>query len=272
MRTHRVRGGGGVQLHVVEAGNPRGRPSLFIHGTSQCWLQWSLQLNSGLADSYRLIALDMRGHALSEKPHDAYGDSKLWANDVNAVIQALNLDHPVLSGWSYGPLVILDYIRHYGQNQIGGIQFIGGITKLGSDDAMSVLTPEFLSLVPQLFSADVETSVCGLTALLRLCFARKPSDSEMYQMLGYNVSVPPYVRQGMFSRACDNDDLLPKIRKPVLITHGGADAIVKPAIVDQHKTAIPHAQVDLVPNAGHAGFWDDAPGFNERLRVFCEKL
>jgi hypothetical protein len=23
-----------------------------------------------------------------------------------------NLDHPVLSGWSYGPLVFLDYIRH----------------------------------------------------------------------------------------------------------------------------------------------------------------
>jgi non-heme chloroperoxidase len=272
MKTHRVTGGGGVQLHVAETGNHSGRPILFIHGTSQCWLQWTLQLNSSLADSYRLIALDMRGHGLSEKPRDAYGDSKLWADDINAVIQALNLDRPVLSGWSYGPLVILDYIRHYGEEQVGGIHFIGGITKLGSDEAMSVLTPEFLSLVPQLFSAEVETSVCGLTGLLRLCFARKPSDSEMYQMLGYNVSVPPYVRQGMFSRAFDNDDLLPKIRKPVLITHGGADAIVKPAIVDQHKTAIRHAQVHLVASAGHAVFWDDTTGFNERLRAFCEKL
>ena len=44
-------------------------------------------------------------------------DSKLWADDVNAVIEALSLDHPILCGWSYGPLVILDYIRHYGEDE-----------------------------------------------------------------------------------------------------------------------------------------------------------
>ena len=59
------------RLQVVEAGNPRARPILFIHGTSQCWLQWTLQLNSSLADSYRLIALDVRSHGLSDKPRDA---------------------------------------------------------------------------------------------------------------------------------------------------------------------------------------------------------
>jgi pimeloyl-ACP methyl ester carboxylesterase len=90
-------------------------------------------------------------------------------------------------------------------------------------------------------------------------------------MLGYNVSVPPYVRQGLLSRSFDNDDLLPKIRKPVLITYGAADAIVKPAAVDRHKAAMPHAQLQLM-NTGHAAFWDDAAGFNERLRAFCESL
>lgn len=31
-----------------------------------------------------------------------------------------------------------------GEDQIGGLQFDGAVTKLGSDEAMSVLTPEFL--------------------------------------------------------------------------------------------------------------------------------
>jgi non-heme chloroperoxidase len=91
-------------------------------------------------------------------------------------------------------------------------------------------------------------------------------------MLGYNLSVPPYVRQGLLSRSFHNDDLLPKIRKPVLITHGTADAIVKSAAVDQHRAAMPHAQVQLMANRGHAVFWEDAAGFNERLRAFCESL
>jgi pimeloyl-ACP methyl ester carboxylesterase len=214
----------------------------------------------------------MRGHGFSDKPQDAYNNSKLWSDDVNAVILGLNLEHPVLSGWSYGPLVILDYIRHYGEDKLGGLQFVGAVTKLGSEEAMSVLTPEFLAVVPQFLSTDAETSVRGLGGLLQLCFARQPSCSEYYLMLGYNVSVPPHVRQGLFSRSFHNDDLLPKIRKPVLITHGTADAIVKPAVVDQHKAAMPHAQTHLMANAGHAAFWDDAAGFNERLRAFCEGL
>ncbi len=214
----------------------------------------------------------MRGHGLSDKSRDAYNDSKVWADDINAVIQALELDHPVLSGWSYGPLVFLDYIRHYGEGRVGGLQFIGAVTKLGSQEAMSVLTPEFLGVVPQFLSTDAETSVRGLEGLLRLCFAQEPSASELYLMLGYNVSVPPYVRQALFSRSISNDDLLPKICKPVLITHGAADAIVKPTAVDQHKAAMPRAQVQLMANTGHAAFWDDASAFNERLHAFCESV
>ena len=272
MKTHKITGGGSVQLHVIERGNPQGRPILFLHGVSQSSLTPNLQMNSSLADSHRLVAMDLRGHGFSDKPHDAYSDSKLWADDINAVIQSLNLDHPVLSGWSYGPLVFLDYIRHYGEDEIGGLQIVGGITKLGSSEATSVLTPEFLSVVPQFLSTDAETAARGLEGLLRLCFVRKPSPSELYLMLGYNLSVPPYVRQGMFSRSFHNDDLLPTISKPVLITHGAADAIVKPAAVEQHKASMRHAQTQLVPNVGHGVFWDDAAGFNKRLHAFCESL
>ncbi len=270
MKTHTVTGGGGVKLHVVETGNPKGRPILFVHGISQCCLQWNRQLNSSLADRYRLVALDIRGHGLSDKPKDAYGDAKLWADDINAVIQSLNLDHPVLSGWSYGPLIMLDYVRHYGEDHIAGMQFVGGVTKLGSEAAMSVLTPEFLGFVPQFLSTDGETCTRGLAGLLRNCFASKLSDADFYFMLGYAVTTPPYVRQGMFSRAFDNDDLLPKIRKPVLITHGVADAVVKVSAADQHKAALPHAQMQLMPNLGHGPFWDDTRAFNDRLDAFCK--
>jgi len=272
MKTHRIIGGGGTQLHLIETGNSQGRPIVFIHGFSQCWRAWSRQLSSELAGDYRLIAMDLRGHGLSDKPREAYSESRLWADDVHAVIQVLDLDHPILCGWSYGPIVILDYIRHYGEDAIGGVHFVSGITKLGSDEAISVLTPEFLTLVPGFFANDVEESVRSLQSLLRMCFAQVPSDEDLYFMLGYNVSVPPYVRQGLFSRFVDNDDLLSKIRKPVLITHGTADAIVKPAAAEHQKAGIVHAQLQMIANAGHAPFWDDAPEFNQALRVFIRKV
>jgi non-heme chloroperoxidase len=272
MKHHTITGGDEVQLHVVETGNPGGRPILFIHGLSQCWLAWGRQLNSDLADRYRLVAMDMRGHGLSEKPRDGYDDSRLWADDVDAVLRALTLDRPILCGWSYGPLVILDYVRHYGEEALGAMTFVDGITKLGSEEAASVLTPEFLNLVPGFFSTDVEQSTQSLQSLLRLCFAEEPATEDLYLMLGYNVAVPPYVRQALLSRSFDNDDLLPTLRKPVLIVHGDRDAAVKPAVVDQHRASLSHAEVAVMPNVAHAPFWDDAPAFNGRLRTFCERL
>jgi non-heme chloroperoxidase len=273
MKFHRVTGGGGTQLNVVESGNPKGCPILYIHGFSQCWLQWSRQINSDLAQDHRLVAMDMRGHGLSDKPLAGYEDSKMWADDVNAVIETLELGNPVLCGWSYGPLVILDYVRHYGEERVGGLHFVGGATKLGNEEALAALTPEFLGLVPGFFSTDVNESVRGLDGLLRLCFSREPAIEDLYLMLGYNVSVPPYVRQALLSRSINNDDILPTIRKPVLITHGAQDAIVKPTVVDQHKASIAHAEIQMMQNAGHdAAFWDDAASFNRRQREFAARL
>ena len=270
LQHHKVTGGGGVQLHAVETGNAKGRPIVFIHGFSQCGMTWSRQLNSDLADTFRLVSVDLRGHGLSGKPLEAYGDSKMWADDVHSLIRALNLDHPVLSGWSYGPLVILDYIRHYGEGDIRGANFIGGVTKLGSEDAASVLTPEFLGLIPGFFSTDAQESVQALTSLVRMCFARDLSDEEFYLMLGFNVSVPPYVRQALFSRAFDNDDLLPKIRKPVLISHGSVDKVVSLTVNDRQMNHLTNTQMHVMGNAGHACFWDEPAAFNERLRMFVE--
>jgi non-heme chloroperoxidase len=267
-----ITGGGGVRLHVVEAGNPTGRPILFVHGFSQSWLSWRRQMFSDLANDYRLVALDLRGHGQSDKPREGYADRLLWADDMAAVMRALHLEQPVLCGWSYGPIVILDYIRQYGEDNVAGLSFVDGLTKLGSDDALSVLSPELLGLVPGLFATETDESVRSLTSLLRMCFVREPTPEDLYLMLGYNLNVPPHVRRALFSRSLDNDDLLPRIRKPVQVVHGAEDAVVKPSTVDQHKAGIAHAQVQLMPGAGHAPFWDDAATFNRHLRAFCESL
>ena len=272
MKHHTIIGGGGTRLHLVEAGEPRGPSILFLHGCSQSWLTWDRQLRSELARRYRLVALDLRGHGSSERPSDGYDDSRMWADDVHAVIRGLELDQPILCGWSYGPLVILDYVRHYGEKLIGGIHMVGAVTKLGSEAAAAALSAEFLAIVPGLFSRDVDEAVGALQTLLQLCFVREPEEPDRYTMLGFGVSVPPFVRQALLTRVVDNDDLLPTIAKPVLITHGARDAIVRPEVVAQHRSLLSHAQVDIMPGAGHAPFRDDAERFNQRLGAFREEV
>ena len=272
MKAHMVTGGGGIKLHVEETGNPNGRPMLFIHGFSQCRLAWTKQLTSDLADEFRLVALDIRGHGLSEKPRDAYGDSQLWAQDIQAVISTLGLDRPVLVGWSYGGVIICDYLRFYGEDRIGGINLVGAVTKLGSDEALAVIGAGLLTIAPGLFSNDVQESVRALQAFIRMCVYAEPTLADFYFFLGYNTIVPPNVRQGLFSRTLNNDDLLPRIQRPVLITHGEEDALVLLEAPRQHAAAMPHAQMSWYPQVGHAPFWENATRFNRELREFARAM
>ena len=142
--------------------------------------------------------------------------------------------------------MILDYIRHQGEDGIGGVNFVAGVTKLGSDEATSVITPEFLGFVPGFFATDTEESVRSLESFLRLCFSREPSAAKLYLMLGYNVLVPPYVRQALFSA------LVRQRRTPPQDPQAGAadprrrDAVLSPAVVDRHKAGMAHAQVHLM--------------------------
>ncbi len=267
MQADKVEGGGGLLIHVEDHGNPYGPPILFIHGFSQCRLCWNKQINSPLADSHRLVTMDLRGHGRSEKPRDVYGDSALWADDVAAVIKALDLDRPVLCGWSYGGTVICDYLRHHGEDAIGGINLVGAVSKLG-DPVIPYLGEPFTSIIPGFFSDDVEESSATLQRFMRICVAAEPTPEDFYFFLGYNMIVPPYVRYGLFARSLDNDDLLPGLKAPVLITHGEDDAVVLLSMGEHNKTLISQASMSVYPGIGHAPFWENPARFNAELNDF----
>ena len=85
------------------------------------------QYKGELQSEFRVVAVDLRGHGMSEAPLQAeqYTDGDKWADDVAAIIDQLKLDRPILVGWSYGGFVISDYVRKHGQNKIAGIHFVG---------------------------------------------------------------------------------------------------------------------------------------------------
>jgi pimeloyl-ACP methyl ester carboxylesterase len=271
MKTYTVTGGDGIKLYVEETGNPNGKPILFIHGFSQCRLCWNKQLHSDLAQDFRLVTMDIRGHGLSEKPKDAYGDSRLWADDVHAVITTLGLQQPVLSGWSYGGVIICDYLRYYSEDAVTGLHFVGATTKMG-ERFQPFTGKEVGGTISGLLSTVVEESVAAVQSFVRLCVKEPPTPEDLYFFLGYNLIVPPYVRLGLLSRNLDNDDLLAKLRKPVLITHGVDDAIVLLNMARHNAERIPHAQTSYYPNVGHAPFWEDAERFNRELRAFVSAV
>lgn len=160
LREYEIRGGGEIRLHAREWGNPEGPAILFVHGWSQCDQCWSSQVNSQLAAAFRVVTFDIRGHGMSEKPLDpsCYADERLWAEDLAAVIDQTRLERPVVVAWSYGGLIVTDYVRAHGDAAIGGIDLVAAAVLL-KPPTFDHLGPGLLTNAPDASLPDLRTNI-----------------------------------------------------------------------------------------------------------------
>jgi non-heme chloroperoxidase len=272
--TQTISGGGDRNIAVYEAGNPAGAPIVFIHGFLGSHLVWGEQFAGALAEEYCLIAVDLRGHGASDKPLEAesYTDSALWAEDLAAVIREKNLDGAVLVGWSYGGYIFSDYLRTFGSEAIGGLVFVGAVTKAGTEEAEGFLQDELLEIFGGVLSPDVQTSIASTRAFLPLLTA-EPLNDETYEVaLAGAMMVPPEVRLAMFSRELDNDDILRSIDVPTLVIHGRDDEVVRVSAAEHIAATVPGAKLLVYDGIGHAPFLEDPERFDRDLREFVRAV
>lgn len=272
MTTYEIEGGEGLALNIQEFGNPDGVPILFIHGLMQCGLSWTNQTSGPLAARFRLLCMDVRGHGMSGRPATAsgYQDSRLFAEDVAAVIETLGLHRPILVGASYAGLVINDYLSVFGDTKLGGINYVASTVHFGTEKANAHLGDDLLALVPGLLSNDLVEAIAATRDFVRLFYAREPSREVIETVLAYNMMVPMDVRTALASREVDGDSAMEAVRCPVLVTHGLRDAVVKPSMSHAIKALIPHAEVSLYPDAGHTTYGEDPERFNRELAAFAD--
>jgi non-heme chloroperoxidase len=272
MKIHTVKGAAGVNLHVREYGNPTGIPILLIHGWSQSLLCWSKQYESTLQDDARIVALDLRGHGMSDAPMqiDQYTDGDKWADDIIAVIDELALDRPILVGWSYGGYIISDYVRRKGQGQISGINFVAAAVVLGSKAFGTLLGPGFLENAPGACQDDLPTYIAAIRRFLRACMVKPISQDDFEEILAFNMVVDPKVRAAMAQRELDFTSLLEGITVPVLVTQGRSDTVVLPAMADYILKHCKTAEASWLDGVGHAPFLEDPIRFNTELKQFAQ--
>lgn len=270
-----VEGAGGVRLFVEENGDPTNPTILWIHGYCQCRLSWDNQFeNEKLASKFHMVRLDLRGHGLSDKLADpaAFQDGKIWAEDIRAVVSALRLNKPILAGWSYGGFIICDYIRHYGQENLGGLIFVAATTEMGRDEANILIGAEFLQLVPGFFSPDYAAGSAALQQFIGMATYEELDAHTFYYFLGFNSVTLPASRQGMFMRELDNRAVLGAIKVPSLIIQGKDDRVVLSACSDNIARRIPHASRVDYDHCGHVAFVDAAEQFNRDVAAFVQRV
>jgi len=82
--------GGGVTIHVADAGPADGPAVMLVHGFPQNWWEWHELIGPLAADGYRVLCPDLRGAGWSSAPRSRYRKNDM-ADDLAAVVDHLGV-------------------------------------------------------------------------------------------------------------------------------------------------------------------------------------
>ncbi|MEM7617159.1 MAG: alpha/beta hydrolase [Pseudomonadota bacterium] len=261
-----VKGGNDIKIAVQEWGNLEGKPILFAHAWSQSHLSWLPQINSNLAEKYHIITFDYRGHGNSEKPleKDQYNNADIWADDLNAIINILELNDVTLVGWSYGSIVIADYLNKYGTDKVKALNIVGGITALGVKRVENHFGEDAAASM-QAFDPKLPTQAIAMLNIAKMMVPDN-LDKETYGFLiATNMMTPAFVRKAMTERSVDYKELYQQLDIPVLFTHGTQDTGILPIAAIEAADFVQKSKLSLYEGANHGPHWFDAKRFNFEL-------
>ncbi|MET9260114.1 alpha/beta hydrolase [Amycolatopsis sp. NPDC004079] len=101
--THRWVDAEGIRLHAAEGGQPTGPAVVLLAGFPQTWWAWRTVM-PGLAERFRVIAIDLPGQGHSDRPHDSY-DTHTVASRIQAALTALDVPKYWLAAHDIGAWV-----------------------------------------------------------------------------------------------------------------------------------------------------------------------
>jgi pimeloyl-ACP methyl ester carboxylesterase len=104
--------GGGVTIHVADAGPPEGPPVMLVHGFPENWWEWHELIGPLAADGYRVLCPDLRGAGWSSAPRSRYTKAEK-AEDLAAVLDRLGVGPVKLVAHDWGgPTAFIMMLRH----------------------------------------------------------------------------------------------------------------------------------------------------------------
>lgn len=266
---HKITTTDGLKIATYECGNPDGQDILFIHGFSQAAMCWKEQFNDpDLAQKFRMVALDLRGHGASDKPDDLayYQESRQYADDIKSVIDGLGLNRPILVAWSYGGRIMNDYITAYGDGDIGGVNFVGARTN--SDPAY---VGNGSAYIREMMSDDLLVNVAATRNFVRACFEEPVGTDLMEELIAYNMVIPAKIRAAHITRSRSDGSFMDQITVPVLVTQGERDQMVMQGLGIHTANRIKSARLSLYDAIGHVPFVEDSTRFNRELTEFADE-
>jgi pimeloyl-ACP methyl ester carboxylesterase len=263
----------GIRIRYMVRGS--GHPVLLIHGFGGFLETWAFNIPP-LSRRYRVYALDLPGHGLSDKPKSGY-TTAFAIEHARGIMKALDIERTILVGHSLGGAVSINIALSLPER----------VSRLVLVDSAGLT-----SRMPWLY----RLSALPVLGSMLMSLAVGPALERSNKKLFYNAPVLPpdmletlqtntyrtrakktlleIVRQNMGIRGPRPEtvlvDKLPQLTMPTLFVHGAQDRIFPLGYVQESFSLAPDSRVKIFDPCGHCPHIEKAVEFNETVTSFLD--
>jgi pimeloyl-ACP methyl ester carboxylesterase len=241
-----------------------GPPLVLVHGAAGDAREWRPQM-TGLADDFTVIAWDEPGAGRSSDVPADFGLAG-YATALAALVETLGAPAHVC-GLSWGGTVTLELYRRRPELV-----------------ATLVLADTYAGWKGSLPEHELRGRVAGAERMLSQpakefrptfpgLFAGEPLPEVMDLLDAVAADVRPESMRVALGAMADADlrDVLPRITAPTLLIWGERDTRSPLSVARTFARAIPHAELVVIPDAGHMSNLERPEEFNAAVRAFCRR-
>jgi pimeloyl-ACP methyl ester carboxylesterase len=264
---------GGVRAHVRDQGNPDGIPLVLIHGSGSSLHEWEGWVRE-LGQKARLISVDLPGHGLTGAwPREEY-TVEAYADFVEVLVDALNLDRFAIAGHSLGGAVAWTFAATRPDR----------VSQLILVDAAGYPREDGEAPWPTRLARTPVVGDIGIYFKPELMVRRSLKDAYADPAMATPERVRrtaelqrfPGNREATLSRARTQEPLDPTPLKrlvvPTLILWGAEDRWVPPADAFRFQNDIKGAKLEIFEKLGHSPMEEDPKATAAAVAAFLQPI
>jgi 3-oxoadipate enol-lactonase len=252
-----------IRMHVAEAG--QGPPLVFMHGLGWDHTLWRPAM-ARFSEHYRVIAADTRGHGLSDKPPGPYSID-LFAADWHGLFSALGIQRPCIVGFSQGGMTAQAIAAKHPRD-VGPLFLVS--TACRSDPSVREKLEERIK--QSKIDGPIGAARIAAKSIFSAAFASAhPKVIEDFIAWRAAMDQAPLIEATRAGYGFDLSGRLKAVSVPAKVVYGEEDVLTPPAVVKQVAAALPAADLEGVPGAGHMVPVEQPDSFYKILASFLQQ-
>lgn len=254
-----------IKFYYELHGPEDGEPVVLNNGIFMTAGSWAYQL-AVMKKKYRVLAYDMRGQGQSDHPEGVY-TMELHADDLNAIMDALNMPAAHMVGTSYGgSLNMVMALRHPKR-----CKSLCAICSIPRSDTLSSGVFEGWRQAAQLGDGQLFFDLIYTDVYSEEFLRAHPDIVSAARQRYALVDLKAFVRLLECFQRYDISDQLGKIDLPTCIAAGEKDILKTRPHVEEFHRGISGSEFHIIANAGHAAFFERPNETNTLIMGWLEK-